>query len=72
MSNTYEVVRQHTEDGNYFTIFQNQSQYCDDDGNPIRYETYEDAISQCNKLNERSQDMNTFLIGFIIGYMIAK
>lgn len=54
MSNAYGVVRQHTEDGNYFTIFQNQSQYCDDDGNPIRYETYEDAMDQCNKLNERS------------------
>lgn len=52
MNKLYEVVRQHNEDSDYFTIFNtNQEQYCDEDGNPIRYDNFEDAKSECDILN---------------------
>ena len=57
MNTLYEVVRQHNEDSDYFTIFNGQEQYCDEDGNPIRYDNFEDAKSECDILNnERSKE----------------
>lgn len=52
MNTLYEVVRQHNEDSDYFTIFNGQEQHCDEDGNPIRYDNFEDAKSECDMLNE--------------------
>lgn len=52
MNKLYEVVRQKDEDRDYFTIFIGQEQYCDEDGNPIRYDNYEEAKAECDKLNE--------------------
>lgn len=51
MNKLYEVVRQRNEDSDYFTIFNGQEQYCDDDGNPIHYDNFEDAKSECDILN---------------------
>ena len=45
----WEVVKQ---DDGYFTLFLNQEQYCDEDGNPIRYKTYQEANTVCEQLNE--------------------
>lgn len=45
----WEVVKQ---DNGYFTLFLNQEQYCDEDGNPIRYKTYQEANTICEQLND--------------------
>ena len=54
MSNkTYQIVRQHNGDKDYYTIFDlDDKQYCDDDGNPIRYDSYDDAKFECDMLND--------------------
>lgn len=45
----WEVVKQ---DGGYFTLFLGQEQYADEDGNPIRYKTYQEANTVCEQLND--------------------
>lgn len=46
----YEVVKQ--ADKGYYTIFLfDTEQYCDKDGTPIIYETYEEAQEDCDELN---------------------
>lgn len=46
----YEPVKQ--ADKGYWTIFIGVSQLCDDDGNPVRYSTYEKAEKACKELNK--------------------
>jgi hypothetical protein len=52
MNEVYQIVRQKDEDRDYFTIFNSNEQYCDEDGNPIRYANYNDAKFECDMLNE--------------------
>lgn len=51
----YEVVRQ---DCGHFTIFKGQEQYCDDDGNPMRYGCYWEAKEVCDELNNQIEKEN--------------
>lgn len=48
----FEVVRQKNGYRDYYTIFSGMDEYCDDDGNPIEYDTYEEAKEDCDLLNE--------------------
>ena len=45
----WEVVKQ---DAGYFTLFLGQEQYCNEDGNPIRFNTYQEANTICEELND--------------------
>lgn len=47
----YEIVRQR---GDYYTVSKGQKQYCDNDGNPVRYECQRDAQSKCWELNQET------------------
>lgn len=47
----YFVVKQFGTDGNYYTLFSDDDQYCDEDGNPIRYDNYDEAKRDCDELN---------------------
>lgn len=52
----WEVVRQ---DSGWFTIFKGQEQYCDDYGDPMRYECYWKAKGVCDELNDEMKQQET-------------
>lgn len=53
MYKRYEVVKQYGENEDYYTIFDIYgNQHCDENGNPIRYNNFEDAEEECKLLND--------------------
>lgn len=57
----YFVVKQFGTDGNYYTLFSDDDQYCDEDGNPIRYDNYDEAKRDCDELNYPDKQWERYL-----------
>jgi hypothetical protein len=58
----YSVVKQFGTDKDYYTIFSSDGeQECYDDGDPIRYDEYEDAKEHCDELNYSDTQWERYL-----------
>lgn len=51
---THKIVKQ---DNGCFTIFDGMEQHCDEDGNPIRYNTYEEAKEDLDILKDTEESI---------------